>query len=104
MAVTHVAMFRFTEESTSAQVAALAEGLAALPGEVPSLRSFTFGADLGLLEGVSDASWDYAVVATFDDAEGYHAYRTHPAHVAVVQERLAPIAADRATIQLDGAP
>ncbi len=104
MAVTHVALFRFTEESTSGQVAALADGLAGLPSEVPTLRSFTFGPDLGLLEGISDASWDYGVVATFDDADDYHAYRTHPAHVAVVKERLSPIAADRATIQLHGAP
>ncbi|MGM0818081.1 MAG: Dabb family protein [Actinomycetota bacterium] len=104
MAVTHVAMFRFTDDATTAAIAALGEGLAALPGEVPSLRSLAFGPDLGLLEGLSDASWDYAVVATFDDAEGYHAYRTHPAHLAVVEERLAPIAADRATIQLAGTP
>ena len=104
MAVTHVALFRFSEESTDAQVAALADALAGLPDEVPTLRSFTYGPDLGLLEGISDASWDYGVVATFDDVEGYHAYRSHPAHVAVVKERLTPIAADRATIQLEGAP
>ena len=39
------------------------------------------------------------MVADFDDADGYRVYRDHPAHVAVIAERIRPILAGRAAVQ-----
>ena len=41
------------------------------------------------------------VVADFAGKDGYLAYRDHPAHRAVVEEFIAPIAAERAAIQYE---
>jgi hypothetical protein len=95
--IRHVAVFRWLEGTTADQVAAVTAGLAGLPAEVPSIRAYAHGPDLQLGEG----RWDYAVVAEFDDAAGYQAYVDHPAHQAVANERIAPIRADRAHVQLE---
>jgi hypothetical protein len=97
--IRHVAMFRWAEGITAEQLAAVRAGLDGLPGQVPSIRSYVHGPDLGL----GDDRWDYVVVASFDDADGYHAYVDHPAHDAVRRERIRPLLADRAHIQIDDA-
>lgn len=96
--IRHVAVFRWLDGTTPEQVDAVTEGLRALPAQVPSLRSYAVGPDLALGEG----RWDFGVVATFDDAEGYQAYVDHPAHQAVATELIAPIRADRAFVQIEG--
>lgn len=92
----HVAVFRWNEGTTPEQVEVVAAALRALPAQVPSIRSYEVGADLGLGEG----RWDFAVVASFDDAEGYQAYVDHPAHQAIAIDLIPPIRADRVHIQL----
>jgi hypothetical protein len=95
--IRHVAVFRWADGTTAEQVAAVRAGLDRMPAEVPSIRSYEHGPDLAL----GPDRWDYAVVATFDDAEGYHAYVDHPSHQAVAQELIAPIRAERAHAQLE---
>ncbi len=51
------------------------------------LRAYHAGPDAGLVEG----NFDYAVVADFEDAESYLAYRDHPAHRAVIEQTITPI-------------
>jgi hypothetical protein len=46
-------------------------------------------------------NFDFAVVADFENAESYRAYRDHPAHRAVIAECIAPIRADRASVQYE---
>ena len=95
--IRHVVVFRWIDGTTAEQVAAVADGLRALPAQVPTLRAYTVGPDLGLGEG----RWDFAVVAEFDDAAGYQAYVDHPAHQAVVTDHIAPIRAERAHAQIE---
>lgn len=95
MGVRHVALFRWAEGTTEAAVFAVEAALAELPAQISELRSYRFGRDLG----VSPTSWDFAVVADFDDVEGYLAYRDHPAHRAVADRLILPCAADRAVVQ-----
>ena len=101
----HVAVFRWIEGTAPAGIEAFASGLAGLPALIPSIRSYRFGPDAGL--GLS-ANADFAVVADFDDAEGYAAYATHPAHQDVIGRLLRPLLAERLSVQfswaVDGAP
>ncbi len=46
-------------------------------------------------------NFDFAVVADFDDAGSYLAYRDHPAHRAVIDERIRPIMAGRSAVQYE---
>jgi hypothetical protein len=94
--IRHVAVFQWLDGTTDDQVAVVAEALRALPAQIDSIRSYTVGPDLHLGEG----RWDFAVVAEFDDADGYQAYVDHPAHQAVANELIAPIRSERAHVQL----
>jgi hypothetical protein len=90
--------------TSPAAVDAFASGLAGLPALIPSIRAYRYGPDAGL--GLS-ANADYAVVADFDDAEGYASYAAHPAHQDVIVRLLRPMVAERLSVQFtfpDGTP
>lgn len=91
----HVVLFRFRPEASAAQLAALERALAALPGQVPQIRAYRFGADAGLVSG----NFDFAIVADFDDSESFRAYVDHPAHQRLVAEHVRPLTAERAAVQ-----
>ncbi len=91
----HVALFRWADGTTAEQKQAICDGLARLPSLIPELGDYRFGDDAGLVDG----NWDFAVVADFDDAEGWRAYREHPEHRRVVAEQIAPVAVERAAVQ-----
>lgn len=91
----HVVMFRWADSATDEVRRAAHDALAALPGQVPEVRAFSFGPDAGLAEG----NFDLAVVADFDDADAYRAYATHPAHVSLVTDLLRPHITERAAVQ-----
>ena len=95
MTLRHVALFRWKDGTTEDQKRRISDGLAELPSLIPELRDYQFGADAGLV----DSSWDFAVVATFDDADGWRSYREHPEHQRIVAEHIGPAAAERASMQ-----
>jgi hypothetical protein len=93
--IRHVVMFRWKPETTADDVAAIEEGLSKLPGEIPEIHRYTFGADAGINEG----NFDFVVVADFASTEDYRVYRDHPVHRAFIAERTAPNMAERSAIQ-----
>lgn len=94
--LTHVVTFTFTESTTDAQVDALAAALAALPGQIDTIRDYRVGRDAGL----DPANAAFAVIATFDDDAGYLVYRDHPVHRQVIVEHVRPILAGRSAVQV----
>jgi len=92
----HVVLFRWIDGTTSEQVDAVARGLRALVDVIPEIASYECGPDLG----VSDGTWDFAVVAGFADQADWLTYRDHPAHLAVIAEHIKPFLAERASAQL----
>jgi hypothetical protein len=95
--IRHTVLFRWNPAVPAATLAAVGAGLGALPAAIPSIRSYSFGTDVGINEG----NFDYAVVADFDDLDGYLAYRDHPDHRAVIAEHIAPNVAERVAVQFD---
>jgi Stress responsive A/B Barrel Domain len=93
----HVVLFTWTPEATQEQQDALASELRKLPAAVDSIRAYHTGPDAGVNQG----NFDFAVVAEFDDADGYRTYRDHPAHRAVIEQYLNPIVARRAAVQYE---
>lgn len=92
----HTVVFRWSGQTTAADVAAVADALRRLPAAIAELRDFRVGPDLGLVDG----NWDFAVVADFDDAAGWRAYTDHPAHLAVAV-RIRALMADRVAVQYE---
>lgn len=91
----HVVFFNWSSEATEAQKDAARAALAALPGQIGTIRRYEFGDDLGHADG----NYDFALVADFDDEAGWRTYLEDPAHVAVVQNHLRPILAGRTAVQ-----
>ena len=59
--------------------------------------SRTKGANAGLVDGNAD----FAVVATFDDVDGWRAYDTDPDHVRMKVELIKPRLAQRTALQFE---
>jgi hypothetical protein len=94
--VRHVVLFTFREGVTGEQIAAMTEGLTTLPTRIPEILDSRVGQDLE----INDGNHQYAVVADFDSVEDYLVYRDHPAHLAVITERIRPIIASRTAVQI----
>lgn len=96
----HVVLFRWKAGVSASEVDAVAVALGRLPATIPTVRGYRFGADAG----INDGNADFAVVADFDDVDGYLTYRDHPAHQAVIAELIAPNVVERTAVQyvLDG--
>ena len=95
--VRHVVLFAWIPDATDKQKHQVAEELRALPPLMTGLRSFHVGPDAGIIEG----TLDFALVADFENAESYLAYRDHPAHRAVVEQVINPIAKERVAVQYE---
>ena len=93
--IRHVVMFRWKPGVEEAHVAALTAAFQRLPGLIPQIVSYAYGADLG----VAANNFDYAVTAEFASVDDFAAYRDHPEHQAVVQTFIAPHIEDRHAVQ-----
>lgn len=94
MSFRHIVLLSFAD-ATGEQRQAIADGLRALPDQIPEIRRYEVGVDLGLAAGNAHL----AVVADFDDQAGYEAYRDHPAHRSLITEQIQPILTARTAIQ-----
>jgi hypothetical protein len=95
--IRHVTLFAWIPEATENQKQQVVDELRALPPLLSGLCAYHVGPDAGIIEG----NFDFAVVADFEDAESYLAYRNHPAHLAVVQQVTAPITKERVSVQYE---
>jgi Stress responsive A/B Barrel Domain len=93
----HTVLLTLKTDPGSETTAAIVEALQKLPAQIPSIREYEVGADLGLNEGNATI----AVVARFDDEKGYIEYRDHPAHRAVIDELITPVRQARTAIQFE---
>jgi hypothetical protein len=94
--ILHTATFRWKDEVTEADVAALTAALQSMAAGIPELKSYTAGPNLHLRPG----GMDYAVAALVDDAAGLDAYLDAPAHAAVYERHLGWMISERAAAQL----
>ena len=91
----HVVLFRWKPGTAARELEALERALAALPREISEIREYRYGRDAGEVKG----NFDFEIVADFADAEAWRRYLDHPAHTALVAERVRPILAERAATQ-----
>ena len=95
--IRHVAIFTWDDEMTDDMEKQLATELTALAPKLAGLRSYHCGPDAGIVEG----NFDFAVVADFDDAESYLAYRDNPEHREIISRLSGPHAKSRAALQYE---
>ncbi len=95
--IRHVALFRLKEDAPLGTQQALEDGLFLLAQTIESISAYSYGADLGLREG----NFDFGIVADFEDESAFVTYADHPAHIAFIKERVAPVIAERAALQFE---
>jgi len=78
--ITHIVFFKFKTETSESEIQQLADGLGALPQIIEEIREFRFGADVIH----SERSYDFGLVASFDDLDALQRYQVHPEHQKVV--------------------
>jgi hypothetical protein len=91
----HLVLLKWTAEATADQISSVVDGLRGLPVVIPQIRRYEIGTDLRLRGG----TFDLALVAEFDNADDWRVYAGHPDHVAIINDRILPILADRASVQ-----
>jgi Stress responsive A/B Barrel Domain len=93
--IKHIVIFKWREEVSEADVAAVLDELHALPDAIDALENYLAAPDLGLTEGTGDL----AIIATVASPEALRRYLDHPQHVAVVA-KLRAMAASRTAVQV----
>lgn len=96
----HIVMFKWADHVDQERIDKVSDGLSALPSEIDVIRSYVHGSNVGISEG----TYDYAVVADFDNVGDYLTYRDHPQHVLLVAELVKDHITDRAAIQYQTGP
>ena len=85
--ITHVVLTKLKNQS-AANIETTHALLSSLSGKIPSLRHFEVGIDVTR----SERSYDFALIAKFEDLTGLKAYLTHPTHVPI-SDKLRELAA-----------
>jgi hypothetical protein len=95
--IRHIVAFFWLPDTTDEARKRVMTEIATLPDQMTGLLSYQFGPDLGMTEGNAD----FAIVADFEDADAYLAYRSHPAHLDVIARAIRPILGQRVAVQLE---
>ncbi len=93
----HIVLLKLVDSTTPAEITEIRDALRGLPEVIDEIRHYEIGIDRGLAEGNASI----CVVGDFDSPEDYLAYANHPAHLALIAERIKPILAQRSAIQFD---
>jgi hypothetical protein len=92
-----VVLIEWNDDVDEAVVIAFTEGLRTLRSQIPTIRAYAYGPNLGM----PGSTADFVICADFDDLDGFVAYRDHPAHDAFRAEHLAPNARSRTAAQYE---
>jgi hypothetical protein len=90
----HVVLMKWKAPLDDDQAKRVTEVLDDLAARSTTVRDLSHGPDLGVRKG----GYDYALVADFDDADGWRAYSAHPAH-DVVREVMKDIVEGQVAVQ-----
>lgn len=98
MSFTHLASFRWKDETTPADVEAITAALTELAPTLLGVESYRCGPDVSR----TPDSYDYAVLGVFAGRDDFLAYRDHPEHQRILTELIGPNLAGRIVVQLQG--
>lgn len=96
MSFTHLASFKWKDQTTTADVEAITAALTELTTALLGIESYRCGADVSR----TPASYDYAVVGVFASRDTFLAYRDHPEHQRILNDLIGPNLANRIVVQL----
>jgi hypothetical protein len=77
----HIVLMKLKEGVGERQIKEMSADLRSLPAKIAVIKGFEFGPDILR----TDRSYDFALVASFENSEDLKAYQLHPDHVPVLQ-------------------
>ncbi len=77
----HIVLLKFKEGTTNEKKEELEKSLKALPDKISEIKDYEMGFDIIQ----SPRSYDFGLIATFEDVEALKRYQEHPDHVAVLK-------------------
>jgi hypothetical protein len=95
--IRHVAVLRWNDTVTDADIVEIGQALDGLPAAIPEIAVYRHGRDLQL----APTNADYVIVADFESVEDYLVYRDHPEHQRVIAELITDRASDRVGVQFE---
>ena len=106
MPVKHIVMVSLKEDSTDDDLARVKAGFLGLPQHISAIQTFELGQDLELKSGQTHPAGKNRILSwtlTFDSAEDYESYNSHPKHQEFLKDILKPVLlpGSRAAIQYD---
>jgi stress responsive alpha/beta barrel protein len=93
--IRHVVLLKWLPGTPDEQIAEMAAGFDTL-GTIATVRTVRHGPDLA----VGNARYDYAIVADFDDMDGYLVYNKDEGH-ADLRRRMGPLIEANATVDYE---
>lgn len=93
----HVGHLTLVPDVAKAQIDGIVDGLLGLPAQIDGLLEAQVVRDAGLTPGNANLRFHMR----FETMEAWQAYKTHPAHVAVVTDRIGPVLGSKAFVQYD---
>ena len=94
----HVLLLRWKDDATDHQKKAAYDAVVRLPEVLPMIRAWHVGEDVGVRPDET-TNFDFAIIADFDSADDYLAYRHDPAHLDVIEKFTLPIVAEISRVQ-----
>lgn len=93
----HIVLFNWKSDTPAGHSERTVNALGQLRPKIPQIRTYEFGANLG----INPNTYDFTVTATFDNPDDYIAYRDNADHKAFIAEFTAPYIETRASIQFE---
>ena len=98
--VKHIILWKlkeeFSEEEKKQIKAGIKEGLEGLAGQIPGMTEIKVRIDC-----LPSSTVDVMLDSTFESAEAWKAYSTHPKHVAVADSKVRPYTAVRSCMDYE---
>ncbi len=80
----HIVLLKFKPDTKETQKNELESELKALPGKIPEIKGYEMGFDVIQ----SPRSYDFGLLATFENIDALKVYQQHPQHVKVLNKVL----------------
>lgn len=96
--VTHAVLLKLKADASTAQIAAIVEGLRSLPAKIPAIKSYNVGQQIAAVD--DGRNMTLGLVATFASEADYQIYAGHPDHKAVIVDKIVPCLAPGGRVAL----
>lgn len=95
----HIILFNFMDSVPEVTALQLLNELGQLREVIPQIKAYCYGKNDR--HNRHNKEYQYAFVMTFSTREDRYIYQNHPAHIALVENRVSPVVSDAIVFDLE---